>query len=43
MSGKKVEIAVAKVIAGENVAHLASFSNPESLDFYKNIPDLQGY
>ena len=43
ISGKKVEIAVRDTIAGKSVLHRAAFSNPQSLDLYENIPQLQGY
>lgn len=40
MSGKLVELAVKKVIHGEPVSNRDAFANPESLAFYKNIPEL---
>lgn len=40
MSGKLVELAVKKVIHGESVSNRDAFANPESLAFYKNIPEL---
>jgi len=40
MSGKLVELAVKKVIHGESVSNHDAFANPESLAFYKNIPEL---
>ncbi|XP_070760718.1 acetoacetyl-CoA synthetase isoform X1 [Enoplosus armatus] len=43
ISGKKVEVAVKQVIAGREVAQRGAFSNPDSLDLYKNIPELQDY
>ncbi|XP_039258965.2 acetoacetyl-CoA synthetase-like [Styela clava] len=43
ISGKKVEMAVAKMVAGGYIAHSASFRNPESLELFKNIPELQGF
>ena len=43
ISGKKVEVAVKQVIAGREVAQRGMFSNPDSLDLYKNIPELQNY
>uniref|UniRef100_A0A8C6PZV6 Acetoacetyl-CoA synthetase n=1 Tax=Nothobranchius furzeri TaxID=105023 RepID=A0A8C6PZV6_NOTFU len=43
ISGKKVEVAVKQVIAGREVAQRGAFSNPASLDLYKNIPELQNY
>uniref|UniRef100_UPI003AADA494 acetoacetyl-CoA synthetase isoform X2 n=1 Tax=Centroberyx gerrardi TaxID=166262 RepID=UPI003AADA494 len=43
ISGKKVEVAVKQVIAGREVMQRGAFSNPDSLDLYKNIPELQNY
>ena len=40
MNGKKVEIAVKKVIEGRAVDNTDSLQNPEVLDFYKNISEL---
>jgi acetoacetyl-CoA synthetase len=38
---KKVELAVRKVIHGEEVANLDTLSNPQSLDLYRDLPELQ--
>jgi len=38
---KKVEIAVKKIIHGENVTNRDALINPESLELYKNIPELE--
>ncbi|MBN3298893.1 AACS synthetase, partial [Amia calva] len=43
ISGKKVEVAVKQVIAGKEVTQRGAFSNPASLDLYKNLPELQGF
>ncbi|XP_077995302.1 acetoacetyl-CoA synthetase-like [Glandiceps talaboti] len=43
ISGKKVEVAVRKVISGEDIQARGAFSNPSSLDLYYNIPQLQEY
>ncbi|XP_072033064.1 acetoacetyl-CoA synthetase-like [Amphiura filiformis] len=43
INGKKVEVAVRNVIAGQEVTHRGAFANPESLDLYKDIPELQGH
>lgn len=43
ISGKKVEVAVKQVIAGREVAQRGTFSNPDSLDLFKNIPELQHF
>ena len=40
INGKKVEIAVKKVIEGNAVDNTDSLQNPEVLDFYKNISEL---
>ena len=40
MNGKKVEIAVKKVIEGKAVDNTDSLQNPKVLDFYKNISEL---
>ena len=38
---KKVELAVKKVIHGQEVTNKDALKNPESLDLFKNIEDLQ--
>ena len=38
---KKEEIAVKKIIQGKDVTNRDALANPEVLDFYKNIPELQ--
>ncbi|KAK7802337.1 hypothetical protein U0070_025289 [Myodes glareolus] len=43
LNGKKVEVAVKQVMAGRAVEHRGAFSNPETLDFYRNIPELQDF
>nr|XP_006640209.1 PREDICTED: acetoacetyl-CoA synthetase [Lepisosteus oculatus] len=43
ISGKKVEVAVKQVIAGKEVTQIGAFSNPASLDLYKNLPVLQNF
>ncbi|MGC1120391.1 MAG: acetoacetate--CoA ligase [Candidatus Methanofastidiosia archaeon] len=40
ISGKKVEIAVRKIIEGRPVYNRDALSNPEALDLYRNIPEL---
>ena len=40
ISGKKVELAVKKIIEGKNVVNQDALSNPESLELYKSIPEL---
>ena len=41
INGKKVEIAVRKIIVGSTVTNQDALANPESLDFYRDLPDLQ--
>ena len=41
ISGKKVEIAVKKIINGEKIRNKDALANPESLDLYSNIKELQ--
>jgi acetoacetyl-CoA synthetase len=38
---KKVELAVKKVIQGQEVLNKDALSNPEALDYYENIEELQ--
>jgi acetoacetyl-CoA synthetase len=40
INGKKVEIAVKKIINGNDVSNRNALANPESLDFYQNIKEL---
>ena len=41
ISGKKVELAVKKIIHGEPVLNRDALANPESLELYKNLKELQ--
>ena len=41
INGKKVEIAVKKIIAGEEVSNRDALANPDSLDLYKSLAELQ--
>jgi acetoacetyl-CoA synthetase len=41
INSKKVEIAVKKIINGKDVSNREALSNPESLDFYKELKELQ--
>ncbi|KAG7163432.1 Acetoacetyl-CoA synthetase-like [Homarus americanus] len=43
LSGKKVEVAVRQMIQGETVKNRAALSNPDSLDLYANIPQVQAW
>jgi acetoacetyl-CoA synthetase len=38
---KKVELAVKKVIQGQEVLNKDALSNPQALDYYENIKELQ--
>ena len=40
INGKKVELAVKNILEGKDVNNKDALSNPESLDFYKNIKIL---
>ncbi|EAR59594.1 acetoacetate--CoA ligase [Neptuniibacter caesariensis] len=41
ISGKIVELAVRKVVLGEAVSNKDALANPEALDLYANLPELQ--
>ncbi len=41
INGKKVEIAVRKIIHGEDVTNKDALANPNSLELFKEIPELQ--
>jgi acetoacetyl-CoA synthetase len=41
ISGKKVELAVKKIISGEEVLNRDALKNPEALDLYTNIQELK--
>jgi len=43
LSGKKVEVAVRKIINGEKVPERGAFANPDSLDLYHNLPELSNW
>uniref|UniRef100_G3QFD5 Acetoacetyl-CoA synthetase n=1 Tax=Gorilla gorilla gorilla TaxID=9595 RepID=G3QFD5_GORGO len=43
LNGKKVEVAVKQIIAGKVVEQGGAFLNPETLDLYRDIPELQGF
>ena len=43
ISGKKVEVAVKKAIMGQDVIQKGALSNPDSLQQYYNIKELEGY
>jgi acetoacetyl-CoA synthetase len=41
ISGKIVELAVRNVVHNEKVKNTDALKNPEALDFYRNLPELQ--
>lgn len=41
INGKKVEIAVKKIISGQTIVPSGTLVNPESLELYYNIPELK--
>lgn len=43
INGKKVEVAVKQIIAGKEVEQRGIFSNPGTLDLYRDIPELQNF
>ncbi|KAI9012847.1 hypothetical protein BC832DRAFT_548173 [Gaertneriomyces semiglobifer] len=42
VNGKKVEVAVKRIISGETVVPSGTLANPESLELFYNIPELTG-
>ncbi len=40
-SGKITELAVRDIIEGRDVKNREALANPEALEFYRNIPELQ--
>jgi len=40
-SGKIVELAVRKVISGEELDNIEAIANPKSLDFFKELKELK--
>ncbi len=40
-NGKITEVAVRKLVHGESIDNLEALDNPEALDIYRNIPELQ--
>ena len=42
INGKKVEVAVKKIISGKEVQNRSALANPESLELYKNLEALNG-
>ena len=40
-SGKKVEVAVKRILNGEHIKNRGALANPNSLDLYYDIPELK--
>ena len=40
LNGKKVEIAVTRIIHGEPVGNRDALANPEALDAFRDLPEL---
>ncbi|KAL5017384.1 hypothetical protein ScPMuIL_006973 [Solemya velum] len=43
INGKKVEVAVRRALMGLDVPQKGALRNPEAIDLYHEIPELQGY
>ena len=41
ISGKKVEMAVQRILHGEDVLNRDALKNPEALDLYVDLPELR--
>ena len=41
VNGKKVEVAVKKILAGQPVKNQGALANPECLELFKKIPEIQ--
>jgi acetoacetyl-CoA synthetase len=41
LSGKLVELAVRDVVHGQPVSNLEALANPESLEYFRNLPQLR--
>ena len=39
-SGKLSELAVRDVVAGRSVANSSALANPQSLEFFRDVPEL---
>ena len=42
MSGKIVELAVRDIIHGREVKNVEALANPQALDLYRDLSELQG-
>jgi acetoacetyl-CoA synthetase len=40
-SGKITELAVRDIVHGRQVKNREALANPEALDFYRNLPELE--
>ena len=40
INSKKVEVAVKRIISGDDIKQRGALANPNSLDLYYNIPEL---
>ena len=38
-----MEVAVKKILAGQETKNQGALANPESLELYKNIPEVQNF
>jgi len=43
INGKKVEVAVKKILAGQEVKSTTALANPSSLELFKNIPETSNW
>ena len=41
MNGKKVELAIKQILDNEPVLNIDALKNPETLEYFKNIPELE--
>ena len=41
VNGKKVEVAIKRILVGEEVRNKGALANPESLKLYENIPETK--
>ena len=41
VNGKKVEVAIKKILAKQEVKNQGALANPQCLDLYKDIPETQ--
>ena len=41
MNGKKVELAIKQILENEPVLNIDALKNPKTLEYFKNIPELE--